>query len=83
MHTAKILEYLKEQGQKLDSEIAAAVGISLREARIALSNLSARGEIMGCSVTRFTDGKPVEGILCRVSGSIPPTGPGRKPGTRE
>jgi hypothetical protein len=45
-----------------------------------LSDLSARGEISRCNVTRFNDGKPVEGMLCRVAGSIPPATPGRKPG---
>jgi hypothetical protein len=29
---------------------------------------------------RFNDGKKIEGMLCRVSGYIPPKAPGRKPG---
>ena len=83
-HTAEILEYLKEQGQKLDSEIAAAVGISLREARVSLASLSAQGEISSCFVTRFDDGKPsVQGMLCRIAASIPPRAPGRTPGARQ
>lgn len=80
MHTTPILQYLKEHGQRLDSEIAAATGISLSMVRISLSDLSAQGEIMKCSVTRYSDGKPVQGTLCRVLGTIPPTAPGRKPG---
>jgi len=80
MHTSEILQYLKKHGQKLDAEIAAATGIPLRKVRISLSDLSARGEILTCSVTRFNDGKPIEGMLCRVAGSIPPKTPGRKPG---
>lgn len=82
MHTAPILQYLKKNGQQLDSEIAAVMGIPLPKVRISLSDLSARGEISRCSVTRFNDGKPLEGMLCRVAGSIPPTTPGRKPGAK-
>lgn len=81
MDTAPVLQYLKKHGQQLDSEIAAATGIPLQQVRICLSDLSVRGEISRCHVTRFNDGKPVEGMLCRVSGFIPPAAPGRKPGT--
>lgn len=82
MHTTAILQYLKKHGQIIDSEIAEATGISLPEVRAALSELSARGEISRCSVTRFNDdGEPVEGMLCRIAGTIPPKAPGRKPGT--
>ena len=80
MHTTHILKHLKKCGQLLDSEIAAATGIPLPQVRISLSDLSARGEISSCSVTRFNKGKPVQGIQCRVSGSIPVAAPGRKPG---
>lgn len=79
MHTTPILKHLKKHGQLLDSEIAAATGIPLPKVRISLSDLSARGEISRCSVTRFNDGKPVEAMLCRISGYVPPASPGRKP----
>ena len=82
MHTTPILQYLKKHGQQLDSEIAAATGIPLPKVRISLSALSARGEISSCSVTRFNDGKPLVGMLCRVAGFIPPAAPGRKPGVK-
>lgn len=80
MHASPVLQYLKKHGQRLDSEISAATGIPLHQVRLSLSDLSDRGEISRCSVTRFSDGHPVEGILCRVSGFIPPAAPGRKPG---
>ena len=83
MPNIPILEYLKTHGQRLDSEIAAATGIPLSEVRISLSDLSARGEISRCNVTRFNDGKPVDGMLCRVMGAIPPRAPGRKPGAKK
>ena len=79
MHTTPILQYLKKHGQVIDSEIAEAMGISLLKVRSSLLELSARGEISRCSVTRFPDGKPVEGMLCRLAGTIPPKAPGRKP----
>jgi len=81
MHSIPVLQYLKKHGQQLDYEIAAATGIPLPEVRLSLSELSARGEISRCSVTRFNNGQPVEGMLCRVSGYIPPAAPGRKPVT--
>lgn len=81
-HTTTILQYLKKHGQQLDSEIAAATGIPLSAVRFSLSDLSARGEISRCSVTRFNDGEAIEGMLCRIAGFIPPTAPGRKPGAK-
>jgi DNA-binding IclR family transcriptional regulator len=80
MYANPILEYLKKNGQQLDLEIAAATGIPLTKVRTSLSALSAQGEISRCSVTRFSDGKAVEGMLCRIAGTIPPKTPGRKPG---
>lgn len=82
MNTAPILQYLQRHGQQLDSDIATATGISLQKVRVSLSDLMSRGEISQCSVTRFSDGKPFEGILCRIAGSIPPSSPGRKPGAK-
>ncbi len=75
----EIMQYLKKNGQRLDSEIAAATGMSLAKVRDLLTDLSAQGEISRCSVTQFNQGKKVEGMLCRVAGYIPPKSPGRKP----
>lgn len=80
MQTVSILEYLKRHGQLLDSEIASATGIPLKSVRASLIDLSVRGEISRCNVTRYNDGKPVEAIQCRISGYVPPAAPGRKPG---
>ncbi len=79
----EILKYLRAHGQRLDSEIAAGTGIPLAKVRRALCDLSSRGEISKCSVTRFSDGEKVEGLLCRIAGYIPPKAPGRKPGARQ
>lgn len=82
MHTTTILQCLKKHGQLLDSEIAQATGISLANVRSSLTDLSERGEISRCSVTRFNNGKAIEGFLCRVAGYVPPPTPGRKPGAK-
>ncbi|MCX8017010.1 MAG: transcriptional regulator [Rhodocyclaceae bacterium] len=82
MTTSPILQYLKKHGQHLDSEIALATGIPLQKVRASISDLSSRGEISQCNVIRYQNGKPVEGILCRIAGSIPPSTPGRKPGPK-
>jgi hypothetical protein len=74
----EILQYLKQNGERLDSEIAAATGISLANVRLGVSDLSARGAVMVCRSIRFKDGKEIDAMLCRVSGYIPPAAPGRK-----
>lgn len=74
----EILDYLKNSGERLDSEIAAATGISVANVRQRVTALQARGAIMVCRSIRYQDGKEIEGILCRVSGYIPPAAPGRK-----
>jgi hypothetical protein len=74
----EILQYLKTHGERLDSEIAEAVGLSLANVRLRLSDLAAKGEVMVCHSTRFEQGKKIEGIKCRLAGFIPPAAPGRK-----
>jgi predicted ArsR family transcriptional regulator len=74
----EILQYLKNHGERLDSEIAAATGMSLASVRRGMSDLSARGDVMMCRSIRFKDGQQIEGMSCRVSGYIPPAAPGRK-----
>jgi hypothetical protein len=74
----ELLQYLKLNGERLDTEIATATGMSLANVRQGVSELSARGDVMVCRSIRFKDGKPIEAMLCRVSGYIPPAAPGRK-----
>lgn len=76
----EIMQFLKKHGQHLDSEIAAATGIPLVQVRRHITDLSARGEITKCSVTRFNGDERIEGVLCRAAGYIQPSSPGRKPG---
>ena len=74
----KILQYLKSNGEQLDTQIALATGIPLANVHLQLSELAALGEIMACHSTKFEKGKKVEGISCRLAGYIPPAAPGRK-----
>ena len=79
---ARGMQYLKNHGQRLDSEIAAATGIPLEQVRRDISALSAMGQITTCSVTRFNGDERFEGIQCRPATFIPPKSPGRKPGAQ-
>ena len=73
------LECLKKHGERLDSEIAEEMGVPLAMVRQRLVRLAAAGEIITCTLTRFESGNPVEALLCRVTGYVPPKAPGRKP----
>lgn len=75
----ELLQYLKQHGERLDAEIAEDLGISLEQLHARLSELSGQGEVILCRTTRFTEGRKVEGVLCRVSGYSPSMSPGRKP----
>ncbi len=77
----EILNFLKNNGEQLDTDIAGATGISVANVRLHLSKLAAQGEIMSCHSIRFEKGKKIEGISCRLVGYIPPAAPGRKPKT--
>jgi len=75
----EILQFLKNHGEKLDTEIAGATGLSLAIVRRHLTELAAQGEIMSCNSIRYVKGKKVEGMSCRLVGYIPAATPGRKP----
>jgi hypothetical protein len=74
----EILDCLKQHGQRLDSELATETGVPIAKVRQRLAELSATGAIITCSVTRFERGKRFDGLLCRMSGWVPPPAPGRK-----
>jgi transcription initiation factor IIE alpha subunit len=78
MHQTLILEILKKHGQKLDRELVEETGISLEQLRLVISELLATKTISVCSVINYENGQPIEGLLCRYSGYIPPAKPGKK-----
>jgi hypothetical protein len=78
MYTTPILQYMKKHGQKLDREIAKDTGIALHQVRVTITELQKTKAVFNCNVINFEDGVAAEGILCRLSGYIPPAAPGRK-----
>jgi DNA-binding IclR family transcriptional regulator len=78
MPSNKIIQHLKAHGEQLDSEIAAAVGLPLAQARILLSELAARGDVITCDTIKYEKGKKIEGISCRLAGFTPKAKPGAK-----
>lgn len=78
MPTKQILHYLSKQGERLDSEIADAVDISVMKTRDYLAELSKQGEVISCNTMRFVKGKKIEGVSYRLAGFTPKAAPGRK-----
>lgn len=74
----EILQYLKKHGERLDTDIAEATGISLASVRTQLVELAAKHEVVVCHSIRFNKGKKVEGTIYRIAGYTPPASPGRK-----
>ena len=72
------MQYLKESGERFDSEIATGTGIPFASVKARLAELSARGDVIMCHSIQFRDGKKIEGMRCRLAGYIPPAAPGRK-----
>jgi hypothetical protein len=72
------LQCLKKYGQRLDLEIAKEMGLPLASVRQQLAGLEKTGAVIMCSLTRFENGKQIDAWQCRVSGYVPPLGPGRK-----
>ena len=78
MHTQQILDYLKKSGQELDRKIALETGISLIQVHDSLKELEKAKKVFTCSVTSYEYGESTQGLMCRISGYIPPATPGRK-----
>jgi DNA-binding Lrp family transcriptional regulator len=74
-----VLACLKKYGQRLDSEIAAEVNMSLADVRTRFAKLSESGEVLACKLTRFDNGTRVDALVYRASGYFPRPAPGRKP----
>ncbi len=78
-----ILQFLKTSGEELDIDIAKALRMPVKQVKSHVSQLSSEGEIICCEVTRFVDGKRIEGISCRLSGNLPTFARGPKPGAKQ
>jgi hypothetical protein len=78
-----ILDYLKANGEQLDVDLAAALHIPLPQLKAMVEQLSASGDVICCHVTRFIEGRKIEGTSCRLSCDLPVPARGRKPGKKD
>ena len=81
--TAAIIKYLMANGEQLDSEISQALNMSMTQLKNQVAQLSASGDVICCKVTRYIDGKKIEGTSCRLSCDLPAPARGRKPGVKK
>jgi len=77
-----ILQYLRTNGEQLDADIAKALHMPKAQVLSHISQLSSAGEVICCQVTRFNDGKKIEGVSCRLAAYVPPRATGPKPGAK-
>lgn len=78
-----ILEYLKANGEQLDVDLSSALRIPLPQLKKTVDRLSASGDVICCHVTRFIEGRKIEGTSCRLSCDLPTPSRGRKPGAKK
>ena len=65
--SAVILEFLQDNGEKMEAEIATALHLPMAQVHSQLAQLSITGEVICCKVTRFAGGKKIEGTSYRLS----------------
>lgn len=75
----QILQCLKENGELLDAELAAAAGLSLKETRDRIQSLAEKGKVMTYPSTRILEGQRIVGIRCRLAVHTRPAKSGRRP----
>lgn len=64
---ASILEFLQNNGEQMDAEIAKALRMPMTLVQSHLLQLLSTREVICCKVTRYLDGKKIEGTSCRLS----------------
>ena len=64
---ASILDYLKINGERLEAEIAKEMRLPMALVQSHLLQLSSTGEVICCKLTRYLDGKKIEGTSWRLS----------------
>jgi hypothetical protein len=77
-----ILQFLKIHGDGLDTEIAKALHLPMAQVTDHVLQLSLAGDVVCCKVTRYLNGKEIEGLSCRLSGSLPTPARGPKVGAK-
>lgn len=81
--TDSILAFLRANGEQLDVDMAASLDIPIAELRDEVARLASSGDLICCRVTRFIDGRKIEGTSCRLSCDPPTPARGRKPGVKK
>jgi DNA-binding Lrp family transcriptional regulator len=66
--TETIVAYLRANAEQLDVDMAEALNIPLAELREEVARLAASGDVICCRVTRFIEGRKIEGsvVVCRA-----------------
>lgn len=77
-----ILDFLKINGEVLDADIAKKLNLPFKQVAHQVAQLSASGDVISCKVTRYIGGEKIEGMSCRLSGSLPTPARGPKPGAK-
>jgi predicted ArsR family transcriptional regulator len=71
--SAAITDYLQANGEKMEAEIAKALQLTMTQVHDHLQQLSIKGEVICCKVTKFQDGKrskaPATGCPAREAAS--------------
>ena len=80
---ASILKFLRANGEQLDADLSKALNIPMTQLHSLVDKLAASGDVICCKVTRFIDGKKIEGTSCRLSCDLPAPTRGRKPGVKK
>lgn len=78
-----ILGFLRNNGEQLDVDMAESLSIPLDNLREEIARLAASGDVICCKVTRFIEGRKIEGTSCRLSCDPPTPARGRKPGVKK
>ncbi|HQO30446.1 MAG TPA: ArsR family transcriptional regulator [Accumulibacter sp.] len=81
--TEIILGFLRSNGEQLDVDMAESLSIPLDDLREQIGRLAASGDVICCKVTRFIEGRKIEGTSCRLSCDPPTPARGRKPGAKK
>ncbi|WP_300336856.1 ArsR family transcriptional regulator [Accumulibacter sp.] len=81
--TDAILGFLRANGEQLDVDIAQSLDIPIADLRDEVARLAALGDLICCRVTRYIDGRKIEGTSCRLSCDPPTPARGRKPGVKK
>ena len=78
---ANIMKYLRNNGEQLDADISRALNVPMTQLQPTFTQLAESGELICCKVTRFINGKKIEGTSYRLSCDLPTPARGRKPGS--